>query len=109
MTRDVTRGRDGGPSVPAHGEHAPEVHVLPCAHAWHAAPPVPQAAGLSAVWHAPEASQQPFGQVAASQGVQAPATHEWLAGQAVPQAPQFCASVPVSVHAAPQSTWPCAH
>jgi hypothetical protein len=66
--------------------HSWLVQTLPALHAAHVAPPLPHTALLVPGWHTPDASQQPFGQLAASHR-HAPATHSWPSGHAAQTAP----------------------
>jgi hypothetical protein len=55
--------------------HVPEEHRCPSLQVAHALPPVPQVVWPSDVWHMPLPSQQPVGQVVASQVTQLPPEH----------------------------------
>jgi hypothetical protein len=100
---------------PAH-DVAVQVHS-PCEHSWlepHAAqdwPPIPQAAWVLPGAQLPELSQQPPGQLEASQvvvmGVQVPNLHDSLLPQvlhALPPAPQAASLVPAT-----QAPWASQH
>ncbi len=92
-----------GQVVESHGGvlQLPALQMSPDAQVAHASPPVPHAALVVPDSQNPSASQQPFGQVAASQGgpLQAPPVHESPGGhgtQALPPVPHAVALVPDS-------------
>jgi hypothetical protein len=60
--------------------------LLPKLHATHSAPPSPHPVLFVPAWQTPVASQQPFGQLAASQ-THAPSTHPCPDGHATQAAP----------------------
>jgi hypothetical protein len=81
--------------------HLPETHPCVELHASHAAPPVPQAAVVFPVWHVSLLSQQPPGQLVASQvavlALHVPALQISLSLQAVqvtPPVPQLASLLP---------------
>jgi hypothetical protein len=81
----------------------PATHSLPKLHAAHAAPLTPHVVSPLA-WQTPFASQQPFGQLAASQ-THAPPTHSapaTQATQAAPPAPHAASVVPTTQSVAMQ-------
>jgi hypothetical protein len=94
---------------PTHGASPPQVQMpatqrLPVgAQSWQAVPATPQALPPVPSWHMPFASQQPFGQVLASQ-MQWLATQCWPATQATP-APHLHAP-PVQLSEKFGSHWP---
>jgi hypothetical protein len=94
---------------PAGQQVPPRVQNSFAPHGAHAAPPWPHVVGDCCSWamQLPLLSQQPLGQVVASQGVtQAPSRHAWPSGQAAPVAPQTqFPSAQVSA-VAPQATQP---